>query len=360
MTRPTTAHIRLSAFADNYRLSKNLSGGKSLAVIKANAYGHGALQCAQAIAHFADGFAVSTLEEAIELREAGIQQPILLLEGFFKAAELSQIVALNCWIVVHARWQVDALMAATLAKPLQVWLKVDTGMHRLGLPPEEFSLIYAQLSAHQNVANIVAMTHFANADHVVSTHTAQQITQFSQTIQPHSIREVSLANSAAILSNATQQTVEKITHWVRPGIMLYGADPLWAQLPSASIKPVMQLTSEIIAIQHVKAGQPIGYGSIFTPKRDSLIGVVACGYADGYPRAAVDAPVAVNGKMTKVVGRVSMDMLTVDVTDIPSANVGAAVELWGDQVSANLVAAAGNTIAYELFCNVKRVKRVYY
>jgi alanine racemase len=147
--------------------------------------------------------------------------------------------------------------------------------------------------------------------------------------------------------------------WVRPGIMLYGADPLWAQAPNSALQPVMQLRSEIIAIQHVKAGESIGYGSIFTATRDTKIGVVACGYADGYPRSAVNAPAAVNGVMTKVIGRVSMDMLFVDVTDIPSAEVGATVELWGDQVSANLVAAAANTIAYELFCNVKRVKFIY-
>lgn len=356
MSRPTTAHIRLSALLHNYRLSKALSGGKSLAVIKANAYGHGAVQCAQAIQHEADGFAVSTLEEAAQLREAGIQNPIVLLEGFFDAAELPRIVELNCWIVVHATWQVEALIKADLPKPLKIWLKMDSGMHRLGFSPEEFLSSYQQLSVHQNVSGIVAMTHFANADNLASPHTAQQVVQFGESVKNLPINTVSLANSAAILRKIP---LLNASQWVRPGIMLYGADPLWAQQPTAELLPVMQLTSKIIAIQQVKAGEAIGYGSIFTVQRDSKIGVVACGYADGYPRSAINAPAAVNGVMTKLVGRVSMDMLFVDITEIQSADVGANVELWGDQVSANLVAAAANTIAYELFCNVKRVKFIY-
>lgn len=356
MTRPTTAHIRLPAFLHNYRLSKALSGGKSLAVIKANAYGHGAVHCAKAIQHEADGFAVSTLEEAVQLRDAGIANPILLLEGFFDATELTQIAALDCWVVIHARWQVEALTKTGLPKPLHVWLKLDSGMHRLGFSPEAFLSSYQALSTHSNVANIVAMTHFANADHLSSSHTAQQIAQFDATVKNLQMNTVSLANSAAILRKIP---VSNASQWVRPGIMLYGADPLWAQQATPELLPVMQLTSKIIAVQQVKAGVPIGYGSIFAPERDATIAVVACGYADGYPRTAINAPVAVNGVMTKVVGRVSMDMLFVDVTDIPSAGVGSNVELWGRQVSANLVAAAANTIAYELFCNVKRVKFIY-
>lgn len=356
MTRPITAHIRLSALLHNYRLSKALSGAKSLAVIKANAYGHGAVQCALALKQEADGFAVSTLEEAAQLRDAGIQNPILLLEGFFDAAELPKIIELDCWIVVHAAWQVEVLTKALLPKPLQVWLKMDSGMHRLGLSPESFLSSYQVLSAHPNVSSIVAMTHFANADHLASTHTAEQIAQFEESIKNLPIEAASLANSAAILRKIP---LDNPSQWVRPGIMLYGADPLWAQTSSTALQPVMQLRSEIIAIQHVKAGESIGYGSIFTATRDTTIGVVACGYADGYPRSAVNAPAAVDGVMTKVIGRVSMDMLFVDVTDIPSAEVGATVELWGDQVSANLVAAAANTISYELFCNVKRVKFIY-
>lgn len=356
MSRPTVAHIRLPAFLHNYRLSKALSGGKSLAVIKANAYGHGAVQCAQAIQHEADGFAVSTLEEAVQLRDAGIRNPILLLEGFFDAAELPQIVALDCWVVIHARWQVEALTKTVLPRPLHVWLKMDSGMHRLGFSPEAFLSTYQQLSAHPNVSNIIAMTHFANADNLASKHTEQQVAQFNEAVETLPIQAVSLANSAAILRKPPMLNV---SHWVRPGIMLYGANPLWTQQATPELLPVMQLTSKIIAVQQVKAGVPIGYGSIFTATRDTKIGVVACGYADGYPRTAINAPVAVNGVMTKVVGRVSMDMLFVDVTDIPSAGVGVTVELWGDRVSANLVAAAANTIAYELFCNVKRVKFIY-
>lgn len=356
MSRPSTAHIRLSAFLQNYRLSKVLSGAKSLAVVKANAYGHGAVQCAQAIQHEADGFAVASLEEATQLRDAGILNPILLLEGFFEAAELHQIVALDCWIVIHARWQVEVLTKTALPKPLHVWLKMDSGMHRLGFLPDEFLSIYQQLSQHPNVANIVAMTHFSNADNLASTHTAQQIAQLNEVVKNLPIGAVSLANSAAILRKTPMFNA---SHWVRPGIMLYGTDPLWAQQATPELLPVMQLTSKIISVRHIKSGTSIGYGSMFTAQRDAKIGVVACGYADGYPRSAVNAPAAVNGVMTKIVGRVSMDMLFVDLTEIPNADVGATVELWGDQVSANLVAASANTIAYELFCNVKRVKFIY-
>ena len=368
MSRPAIAHIRLDAFRHNYRVAKALHGGKALAVVKANAYGHGAVQCAQAIANEADGFAVACLEEAIELRQAGIRSPILLLEGFFEAAELPEIVANDCWIVVHAEWQVDILLAAKLAKPLHIWLKMDSGMHRVGLAPACYQQDFMRLAAHANVANIIAMSHFANADNLKSVHTKQQISTLQHAVQALNIDEVSLANSAAILG-----WPQASANWSRPGIMLYGADPLSANvLNQASIKvpikiidmqqslrAVMQLSSKIISIRSIQKGDSIGYGSIFTAARDTIVGVVACGYADGYPRSATNAPVAVDGNMTKVIGRVSIDMLFVDLTDIATATVGSNVELWGDQVLANDVANAAGTIAYEIFCNVKRVQFKY-
>jgi alanine racemase len=359
MSRPAIAHIRLDAFRHNYRVAKQCHGGKALAVIKANAYGHGAVHCAKSIEGEADGFAVACLEEALQLREAGIPEPILLLEGFFEAAELPEIVVNDLWIVVHAQWQLEILLAAKLAQPLQVWLKMDSGMHRVGLSPSEYVQAFKRLNGHKNVAKLVLMSHFANADNLSSDHTSQQIEVFQNTI--HALKqaariELSLANSAAILG---WQKIKR--DWSRPGIMLYGASPIVQSSQAHVLKPVMQLTSKIISIRNIKKGDSIGYGSIFTAERDTIVGVVACGYADGYPRSAITGtPMAVDGIMTRLIGRVSMDMLFVDLTDIPAASIGSQVELWGNQVAANDVAKAAGTIAYELFCNVKRAHFQYF
>ena len=358
MSRPAIAHIRLDAFRHNYRVAKAMHGGKALAVIKANAYGHGAVQCAQAIASEADGFAVACLEEALELRAAGIKNPILLLEGFFEAAELPEIVANNLWIVIHAEWQIEILLVAKLAKPVQIWLKMDSGMHRVGLDCMAYKQAFMRLSGHANIAKIVLMSHFANADNLKSEHTLQQIVLFQNTAESLkaeeiSLSDVSLANSAAILG-----WPQSYKNWSRPGIMLYGADPLLQTV--TPLRAVMKLTSKIISIRKIAKGESIGYGSMFTATRETIVGVVAIGYADGYPRSASNkAPAAVDGVITKLIGRVSMDMLFVDLTDIASAKIGSQVELWGDTVLANDVAKAAGTIAYELFCNVKRVQFRY-
>ena len=357
MSRPAIAHIRLDAFRHNYRVAKAMHGSKALAVIKANAYGHGALQCAQAIANEADGFAVACLEEALQLRQAGIKNPILLLEGFFEAAELPEIVANDLWMVIHAQWQIEILFAAKLAKPVQIWLKMDSGMHRVGLSPTEYPLALMRLAGHVNVTKIVCMSHFANADNLKSEHTLQQIALFQNTVQSLAVEEVSLCNSASILG-----WPQSYKNWSRPGIMLYGADPLYAT--DTKLRAVMQLTSKIISIRKIAKGESIGYGSIFTAERETIVGVVAMGYADGYPRSAspengMAAPAAVDGALTKLIGRVSMDMLFVDLTDIPNAKIGSIVELLGDKVLANDVAKVAGTIAYELFCNVKRVQFRY-
>ena len=352
MSRPAIAHIRLDAFRHNYRVAKQLHGGKAMAVIKANAYGHGAVQCAQAIANEADGFAVACIEEALELRQAGIKNPILLLEGFFEAIELPDIVANDLWLVIHAEWQIEILLAAKLAKPVQIWLKMDSGMHRVGLSPAEYPLAFMRLSEHVNVAKIVCMSHFANADNLKSEHTLQQIDTFKKSTQNLRVEEVSLSNSAAILG-----WPQTHANWSRPGIMLYGADPLMTA--DTKLRAVMQLTSQIISIRKIAKGESIGYGSIFTADKETTVGVVACGYADGYPRSSIHAPASVDGVLTKVIGRVSMDMLFVDLTEIANAKIGSHVELWGDQVLANDVAKAAGTIAYELFCNVKRVQVRY-
>lgn len=368
MSRPAVALIKLDAFRHNYRVAKTLHGGKALAVIKANAYGHGAVQCALAIANEADGFAVACLEEALQLRQAGIKNPILLLEGFFEAAELPEIVVNDLWMVVHAEWQIEILLAAKLTKPLQIWLKMDSGMHRVGLQASAYQQAYMRLAVHTNVEKIVLMSHFANADNLKSMHTKQQIAAFQQAVQGLQFDEVSLSNSAAILG-----WPQSYNNWSRPGIMLYGADPLAANVLNelsdkkhsdknlaTQLRAVMQLTSKIISMRKIAKGESIGYGSMFTAERETIVGVVAIGYADGYPRSASNkAPAAVDGVLTKLIGRVSMDMLFVDLTDIAQAKIGSNVELWGDTILANDVANAAGTIAYELFCNVKRVQFRY-
>ena len=360
MSRPAIAHIKLDAFRHNYRVAKRLHGGKALAVIKANAYGHGAVKCAKAIENEADGFAVACIEEALTLRQAGIQSPILLLEGFFEASELAEVVQHQLWLVIHHRWQAEALLAAKLKSPVHIWLKMDTGMHRVGLEPSEYLIALQQLNQHENIASITAMSHFANADSLDNAQTLAQLALFQTILKSATnvtkLQGSSLANTAAILAWPPSHLL-----WSRPGIMLYGADPLFnePQLDN-QLRAVMQLSSKILSTRYVKKAESIGYGSLIAAQRDTLVGVVACGYADGYPRSAsqfqqIGAPVAVDGHITYLIGRVSMDMLFVDLTDLPKAGIHSEVELWGEHVSANEVAKAAGTIAYELFCNVKRV-----
>ena len=363
MSRPTTVQIRLDAFRHNYRTAKALWPGKAMAVIKANAYGHGAVHCARALSQEADGFAVSSLEEAMQLRDAGVRQPILLLEGFFAEAELKCIAEQDLWLVLHAQWQVDALLAASLPCALQVWLKMDSGMHRLGLAPKDYQFAYQQLSGHKNVASIVPMTHLANADNLDSDHSNQQAALFQSTLADLApCHASSLANSAALLAwPQLQPILHNHEHWSRPGIMLYGAHPIIDSSQAPVLEPVMHFSSRIIALRHLEKGDAIGYGSLYQAEQAMRVGVVACGYADGYPRSAkTGTPIAVDGHMTQLLGRVSMDMLYVDLTAIPSAGIHSHVELWGKQVSANAVAQSAGTIAYELFCNVKRAHFDYF
>ncbi len=360
MSRPAVARIRLDAFRHNYRLAKEIHGGRALAVVKANAYGHGAVECARAVEDEADGFAVASIEEALKLREAGIAAPILLLEGFFEVAELPEIVAKNLWIVVHHLWQVEALIAAKLRSPLTVWLKMDSGMHRVGLEPDAYRAAYEQLRNCPNIAQIVMMSHFACADEPACAHPLQQMETFRTAIAGINA-PVSLSNSAGVLG-----WPGAYADWARPGIMLYGVDPFAGQAgslaapPGKRLRPVMQLESSVISVRTISSGEPVGYGCAFVAERPTRVGVVACGYADGYPRVApTGTPVAVDGKLARLIGRVLMDMLTVDLTDLPEAGLGSRVELWGDQVRVSGVASRAGTIAYELLCNVKRARFLY-
>jgi alanine racemase len=356
MPRPVVAKIRLDSFRHNYLLARSIHGQQALAVIKANAYGHGAVRCAQAIENVADGFAVASIEEALVLREAKIIQPILLLEGFFEATELPVIAQHDLWIVVHHEWQVQALLLAKISRPLNIWLKMDSGMHRVGLSPETYRSTYDQLIHHPNVAQIVLMSHFACADDTTSNHPTEQIQTFRSATAGLQA-PVSLSNSAGILSWPKSHA-----QWGRIGIMLYGSDPTNNKSGdiTSKLRPVMQLESKIISVRTLNQGEPVGYGCTFIADRTTRVGVVACGYADGYPRhAPTGTLLSVDGKLTRLLGRVSMDMLTVDLSDIPEATIGSRVELWGDQVLVGDVAKSAGTIAYELLCNVKRTRFEY-
>ena len=353
--RPAQALIDLAALRHNYQLARQCSGGKALAVVKADAYGHGATRCAAALEAEADGFAAACIEEALELRYAGIRKPILLLEGFFEESELGLIDQHQLWCVVHATWQVEAIERARLARPLQVWLKLDSGMHRVGLHPAEYRDAHARLLASGKVDKIVLMSHFAQADELDCPRSEEQVALFEQA-RAGLQAEVSLRNSPAVLG-----WPQVPSDWVRPGIMLYGATPFeQAQEQAARLRPVMTLESKVISVRELPAGEPVGYGARFVSERPTRVGVVAMGYADGYPRhAPTGTPVVVDGQLTRLIGRVSMDMLTVDLTDLPQAGLGSRVELWGKQVLASDVAMAAGSIPYQIFCNLRRVPLLY-
>lgn len=354
--RPLIATVRLAHFRHNYLLARQQHGGRALAVIKANAYGHGAVRCAEAVADVADGFAVACIEEALELREAGVTRPILLLEGLFDAGELALAARHALWFVVQSETQLAMLEAAPAPQqPYSVWLKMDSGMHRAGFFPADYAAAHARLLASGKVGRIVKMSHFAAADEPESPQTARQIAAFDAVCRTLPGEE-SLANSAAI-----QIHPAACRDWGRPGIVLYGSSPLPAGHPAGEgWRPVMRLTTRVFGVRELPAGEPVGYGATYVTQAPTRVGLIACGYADGYPRlASTGSPVAVDGCRTRVIGRVSMDMMTVDLTGLPGAGVGSEVELWGDLVSVNEVAAAAGTISYELLCNVKRAHRVY-
>lgn len=353
--RPARALIDLEALRHNYRLARELTGAKALAVIKADAYGHGAVRCAQALESEADGFAVACIEEALALRAAGIQAPVLLLEGFFEAVELELIVQHDFWCVVHSLWQLEAIEQASISKPLQVWLKLDSGMHRVGLHPKDYQGAYQRLLASGKVGKIVLMSHFARADEPDSSSTAEQLAVFEQA-RAGLAAQVSLRNSPAVLGWPNVPS-----DWVRPGIMLYGATPFEQPVAAAqALQPVMTLESRVISVRELPAGEPVGYGARFISPRPTRVGVVAMGYADGYPRLApTGTPVLVAGKRSQLIGRVSMDMLCIDLTDVPEAGLGSPVELWGKNVLASDVAIQAGTIPYQIFCNLRRVPLEY-
>ncbi|MCX2524870.1 alanine racemase [Larsenimonas rhizosphaerae] len=362
MARPLTASIDLEALRHNYRLACECAPhSQALAVIKANAYGHGALACARALESLAPAFGVASIEEADALRDGGIESPVVLLEGFFDPAELQDIAHRDYWCVVHAQWQLEALLAAELSAPITVWVKLDSGMHRLGFQPADLPVVWQRLAASSHVSGLRLMTHFATAE-LMDTALFQQQAATAQSTAHQLNADICFANSPATLCRP-----EVHGGWNRPGIMLYGASPLEGENDlSRRLKPVMTLSSRIIAVQQLEAGEPVGYGGRFVTTRPSRIAVIACGYGDGYDRHAPDGtPVLVDGIRCGLVGRVSMDMMTVDITDVPSADIGTTVTLWGRGpneacLDINEVARYCDTISYTLLTGVlPRVPRHY-
>jgi alanine racemase len=345
MSRPIFATIDTVAMRHNLAVARrHAPRSRVLAVVKANAYGHGLLRAAAALGE-AEGFGLLEIEEAVRLREAGFRQRIVLLEGFFDARELPALLQHGLAVVVHRMDQVAALAELPAGGKLDVLLKVNSGMNRLGLSAGEYSKALDRLRGNPRIG-ITLMTHFANADDPRGV--AWQLERLRRLPGADAL-PVSFANSAAIL-----RYPETHRDWVRPGIMLYGSSPFpESSGPDLGLKAAMTLESRIIGVQQLDPGDTVGYGGVFRAGRAMRIGVVACGYADGYPRHAPNGtPVLVEGRLTGTVGRVSMDMFCADITDMPEAGVGSRVVLWGEGVPVERVANAAGTVGYQLLCAV--------
>ncbi len=364
MSRPAEVVIDLSAIRENLDIAKLAAPNtKAYAIIKADGYGHGIICTAYALRD-ADGFGVASIDEALQLRARNIQKPILLLEGIFDQLEFEEIIQHNLEIVLHHKWQLHALQDWAVKpssnsppaklKQIDIWLKLDTGMNRLGFAPKDIYSIWNVLKKNPLIRSIKLMTHLANADDVTDNFTENQLVRFESATQNINTLK-SIANSAAVL--AWPQAHAEI---IRPGIMLYGASPfIKTNASDFKLKPAMTLQSKLIAIKELKKGNPVGYGGDWTAPYNTRIGIVAIGYGDGYPRHAPSGtPVLVGGNRTQLVGRVSMDLLCVDLGKLPSAKIGDNVVLWGKGLPVEEVAQHAETISYELFCGItKRVKR---
>lgn len=353
----TKAVINLSACRHNLLLAKKSSPDSNvIAVIKANAYGHGMLEIANTL-NEADAFAVARVAEAIALRQAGITKAIVLLEGFSSEAELKLASEYQLECVIHHESQLQ-LLEQTKGNAIALWLKVDTGMHRLGFNPDDVKNISQRLEQIDTVNHPVKyMTHLANADDKHDKKTLNQVNTFYKSIEDITVEETSIANSAGILG-----WPQTHASWNRPGIMLYGVSPFINSVAAdLNLKPVMTLSSSLISIKQLKKGEAIGYGGSYVCEKDMTIGVVAIGYGDGYPRhAKTGTPVLVNNKRCALVGRVSMDMICVDLGEQKNVQVNNPVTLWGEGLAIEEIAECADTIAYELLCGVtRRVEFIY-
>lgn len=356
MSRPVRARVGLDALRSNLELARRTAPhSRILAVVKANAYGHGLVPVARTL-EAADAFGVAGVEEALALRQAGIEKPIVLLEGCFHAAELDEVVRHDLSLVVHAAHQIEALATLGLAASVRVWIKLDTGMHRLGFAPAELEAVRARLQAVAGVELAGLMTHFACADDRDNPATRRQLECFHAATRGLD-GEQSLANSAALLG-----WPDSHADWVRPGLMLYGISPFLDDTAAdQGLTPAMTLETELIAIRDCAAGEAVGYGGAWVCPETMPVGVAAIGYGDGYPRHAPDGtPVLVDGRPSQLIGRVSMDMITLDLRGLPEARVGSRVTLWGEGLPVEKIARAAGTIPYELVCAVTaRVPLLY-
>jgi len=344
--RRANVTIDLNAISHNLgRVRDFAPNTKIMPVIKADAYGHGMLAVAEKLGD-ADCFAVATSQEAYALRSAGCEKSIIVLHGFTNADELKAFSTLNLSSVIHQQAQLDCLQEVDLALPVNAWLKIDTGMHRLGFSVDQADAIFGQLRNNKNIAEVFLMSHFANADDVNNSLNNSQLDSFIKVTNDIDV-SCSLANSAAIIRQPNSHF-----ETVRPGIMLYGSSP-FADMSAADLElhAAMQFESFVLDIKTIKADESIGYGSTYICKRETRLGIVAAGYGDGYPRHAKNGtPVWVNNRQCDLLGRVSMDSLCIDLTEV-DANVGDRVVLWGKELSVDLVALASDSISYELLCN---------
>jgi alanine racemase len=344
------------ALIDHAALGHNLQRARTVAphsriwaVLKADAYGHGLERVARALSS-SDGFAVARIDEAIRLKHAGFLQPILITGGCYSLEELQLAAQHTFEVVLHQRQQVELLDSLTRQQSLICWLKVDTGMHRLGFPPEEIEAIAERLSGHAAVRQLNLMTHLANADDRADETSRRQISSFDA-IASHHFTHRSIANSAGLLGFETAHR-----EWVRPGIMLYGVSPFaGGRGEQEALRPVMTLRSRVISVKQCRQGDPIGYGGSFRCPEAMPVAVIAAGYGDGYPRHAVNGtPVLVAGRRLPLAGRVSMDLISVDARDYPQVQVGDEAILWGTGLPVEEIAERAGTIAYELVCGVTR------
>lgn len=372
MLRKTRALINLAHIKSNYLLANQWApNSKNVAVIKADAYGHGLVEVARHLESTVSAFAVAMLDEAVLLRQSGVKNDILVLHGLHCSQQVEYAARERLWITVHSIAQLETLARLEKSRPtfaegsLSLWLQIDTGMHRLGLNSQDFFQALAiinKMTKTNKLVNgeMVVYSHFSCSNEIDNNETLKQITRFNDILSEVKLplnTQFSLANSAALAHYKTAQL-----DWNRPGIMLYGL-PLFNQPHStdAKLKAAMSFESIVIAVRDVQKGEPVGYGSRWTAARVSKIATIEVGYADGYPRHATNGtPVLIKGQRAKLAGTVSMDLISVDVTDLDNVQIGDPVELWGEHLSANEVAQHSDTIGYDLLAGVsKRVPRVY-
>lgn len=350
MTRPARVVIDLAAVRSNLKTARRYAPDqKIMAILKADAYGHGLERIAKSLQE-ADAFGVACLEEAVRLREDGIEHPIVLLEGFFSYDELIQLSDLKLQTVVHQMNQLEMLENLSAENAVDVWLKIDTGMHRLGFDSDLVSSVYARLKQAAGVNDeIRLMTHFASAQEHDRASVETQLNCFTEVIT-NLPGEHCLANSGAIM-----EWPQTLGDWVRPGLMLYGVSPFADRTTKElGLQPVMSLLSELISVKQAKKGEKVGYGGTWTCPEDMPIGVVAMGYGDGYPRhARSGTPMLINDHVARLIGRPSMDMLTVDLRECPDARIGDTVTLWGRELPVEEIAHCADTIPYELLCGMR-------